>query len=68
MVEESVHITFDEHNSPSRNIISDDVEEVEQSLEKLDIQPSSNENQQKENEVQEASSSQQNTNEGLPKE
>ena len=68
MVEESVHITFDEHNSPSRNIISDDVEEVEQSLEKLDIQPSSDENSQKKDEVQEVSSSQLNMNEGLPRE
>ena len=43
VVEKSVHVTFDEHNFPSRSIISDDVDEVEQSLEKLDIQPSSNE-------------------------
>ena len=50
-----------------RNAISDDVEEVEQSLEKLDIQPSSSENPQEE-EVKEDSSSQQNANEGLPKE
>ena len=57
-----------EHNSLSRNVISDDVEEVEQILEKLDIQPSSSNNPQKEENVQEASSSQQNTNEGLPKE
>ena len=64
VVEESVHITFDEHNSPSKNIISDDVEEVEKSLKKLDIQPGSNEISQKDDEVQEASSSQQNTNEG----
>ena len=47
--------------------MSDDVEEVEQSLEKLDIQPSSSENPQEE-EVKEDSSSQQNANEGLPKE
>ena len=44
------------------------MEEVEQNLEKLYIQPSTMENPQKENEVQEASSSQQNTNESLPKE
>ena len=57
-VEESIHITFDEYNSLLRNVISDDVEEVEQSLEKLDIQPSSSENPQKEERVQQASSSQ----------
>ena len=44
VIEESVHVTFDEHNSISRKVISDDVEKVEQSLEKLNIQPSSNEN------------------------
>ena len=68
MVEEPLHVTFDEHSSLSKNVISDDVEEVEQSLEKLDIQPSWSENLQKEEEVQEPSSSQQNANEGLPKE
>ena len=68
MVEESVHVTFDEHNSPCRNIISGDVEEVKQSLKKLDIQPSSNKNLQKKDEVQEASSCQLNTNECLPRE
>ena len=52
----------------SRNPISDDVDEMEQNLEKLDIHPSSNEDQQKMKEVQEASSSQQDVNEGLPKE
>ena len=57
VVEESVHVTFDEHNSLSRNIISDDIEEIAQSLKKLDILPSSSENPQKEEEVQETSSS-----------
>ena len=41
VVEESIHVTFDEHNYISRKVISDDVEEVEQNLEKLDIKPSS---------------------------
>ena len=68
VVEESVHVTFDEHNSLSKNVISDDVEEVEKIQEKLDIQPSSSENPQKEEEVQETSSKQQNANKGLPKE
>ena len=58
VVENSVHVIFDKHNSLSRNVISNDVEEVEQNLEKLDIQPSLNENPQTEEEVQEASSSQ----------
>ena len=68
VVEESIHVTFDEHNSLSRNVMSDDVDEVEQNLEKLGIQPSSNENPQKEKDAQETSSSQQEVNEGLPKE
>ena len=59
VVEESVHVIFYEHNSPSRNIISDDVKGVEQSLEKLDIQPSSNEIPQNEDELQEISPSHQ---------
>ena len=64
MVEELVHVTFDEHNFLFGNVISDDVDEVEQSLKKLDIQPSSSESLPKEKELQEASSSQQNVNEG----
>ena len=51
VVEESIHVTFDEHNSISRKVINDDVEEVEQNLENLDIQPNSTKNQQKEDEV-----------------
>ena len=51
MVEESVHITFDEHNSISRKVISDDVDKVEQNLEKLDIQLSSTNELQKEDEA-----------------
>ena len=43
MVEQSVHVTFDEYNSLSRNFVSNDVDKVEQNLEKLDIHPSSNE-------------------------
>ena len=34
VIEESVHVTFDKHNSISKEVISDDVEEVEQNLEK----------------------------------
>ena len=70
MVDELVHVTFDEHNSLCRNVISDDVEEIEQNLEKLDIKPSSSENPQKDEggEVKEHSSSQQNTNEDLSRE
>ena len=67
VIEELIHITFDEYNSLFRNVISDDVEEVEQSLENLDIQPISSNNPQKLENVQEASSSQQNTNEDPPK-
>ena len=52
VVEESVHVTFDEHNSLSRNVVSDDIDEVEQILEKLNIQPSSNENLQKAKDAQ----------------
>ena len=56
VVEESVHVTFDEQNALSRNTISNDVDEVEQNLKKFDAQPSSNENLQKGEEVKEASS------------
>ena len=52
VVEESIYVTFDEHNFLSRNIIRNDVKEVEQSLKKLDIQTSSNKNPQKDEEVQ----------------
>ena len=55
VVEESVHVTFDEHNSLSKNVISDDIEEGKQSLKKLDIQPNSSNIPQKEENVQEAS-------------
>ena len=68
VVEEFIHVTFDKHNSLSRNVISDDVDEVEQRLEKLEIQPSLNENPHKEKEAQETLSSQQEINEGLRKE
>ena len=47
LVEKLVHITFNEHNSLSRNPICDDVDEVEQNLKKLDIHASLNEDQQK---------------------
>ena len=60
-----VHVTFDEHNSITRKIISDDIDEVEQNLEKLDIQSSSMNDQQKEDEVQETSLSQQKANKDL---
>ena len=44
VVEESVHVIFNEHNSISKKVISDDVDKVEQNLKKLDIQPSSTDN------------------------
>ena len=68
MVEESVHVTFDEQNSLFKKPISDDIDEVEQNLKKLDIHLCSNEDQKKINKVQEASSSQQGVNESPPKE
>ena len=68
VVEESVHVTFDEHNSITRKITSDDVDEVEQNIEKLNIQPSSTDDLQKEDEAQETSLSQQKANEDLPRE
>ena len=37
VVEESVHVTFDEHNSISKKVISDDVDEIEQKLKKLNV-------------------------------
>ena len=67
VVEESVHVTFDEQNTLSRNTVSSDVDEVEQNLEKFIEEPSSNENPQKDEEVKEASSSQVNVNEDLPR-
>ena len=58
VVEESVHVTFDEHNSITRKITSDNVDEVEQNVEKLDIQPSSMDDLQKKDKAQETSLSQ----------
>ena len=67
LVEESVHINFDEYNSISRKVISDDINEVEKNLEKLDIQPSSTDDLQKEDKAQETSLIKQNADESLPR-
>ena len=48
MVEESFYVTFDEHNTISRKVMSDNVDEVEQNLDNLDIQSSSTDDLQKE--------------------
>ena len=63
MVEELVHVTFYEYNPISRKVISDDVDKVEQNLKKLDLQPSSTNELQKEDESQETSLSKQNADE-----
>ena len=54
--------------STSRTDISDDVDEIEQNLEKLDSQPSSTDGQHKEDEAQETPLDKQNIDEGLPRE
>ena len=68
VVEESVHVTFNEHNFITRKITSDDVDEVEQNVENLDIQPSSMNDLQKEDKAQETSLSKQKANDDLPRE
>ena len=68
VVDESGHVTFDEHNSTSKKIISGEIDEVEQNLEKLDIQPSLMDNIHNEDEAQETPLDKQNIDESLPRE
>ena len=67
IVKELVHVNFDELKSLPRNIISDDVDGMEQTMDKLDINQDTSEAP-KEKEDQYIISSQQDVNQGLPEE
>ena len=67
IVKELVHVNFDELKSLPRNIISDDVDGMEQTMDKLDINQDTSEAP-KEKEDQDIISSQQDVNQGLPEE
>ena len=67
VVKELVHVNFDEIKSLPRNIISDDVDDMEQTMDKLDINQDTSEAP-KEKEDQYIISSQQDVNQGLPEE